>query len=140
MYKTLLKQYCENRSKQINTEYGQSEFHIRQVVCIYTTVFFKEMCDILKADSCPSDGTPQVLTSLGRIAMYSENRWTQYVNYVDEVCAGPIMCSRFPFYRNLPHMKLSRMELKAILGLVPGSCTRTHFQLLRANIYVNYVR
>jgi len=45
-----LKQYCENRVKQINTLYGQNEFIIRLVVLIDATVLYKEMCDILKAD------------------------------------------------------------------------------------------
>jgi len=47
--------------KQINTLYGQNEFIIRLVVLIDTTVLCTEMCDILKADSYPSDGTPHLL-------------------------------------------------------------------------------
>jgi len=102
--------------KQINTWYGQNEFIVRLVVRIDTTVLHKEMCDILKADSCPSDGTPHLLHKYlsvrDAVAMYSENRWTLHVNYADEVYAGPVMCSKFPFSRNLPHMKVARVELK----------------------------
>ena len=47
--------------KQINTLDGQNEFIVRLVVLIDATVLYKEMCDILKADSCPSDGTPHLL-------------------------------------------------------------------------------
>jgi len=61
IYKTGLKQCCENRMKQIDTRYGQNEFIIRLVVRIDITVLHKEMCDTLKADSCPSDGTPHLL-------------------------------------------------------------------------------
>ena len=116
IYKTGLKQYCENRMKQIYTLCGQNEFIIRLVVRIDTIVLYKETCDILKADSCPSDGTPHLLHKYlsvwEAIAMYSENRWIIHVNYADEVYAGPVMCSKFPFSRNLPHTKLARMELK----------------------------
>jgi len=97
--------------KQINTLYGQNEFIFRLVVRIDTTVLYKE-----KADSCPSYGTPHLLHKYlsvwEAIAVYSENCWTLHVNYADEVYAGPVMCSKFPFSRNLPHMKLARMELK----------------------------
>lgn len=90
MYKTGLKQSCENRMKQINTQYGQNEFILGLVVRIDTTVLYKEMCDILKADSCPLGGMPHLhkyLSVWEAIAMYSENRWILHVNYADEVCA-----------------------------------------------------
>jgi hypothetical protein len=102
--------------KQINTFYGQNEFIIRLVVRIDTSVLYKEMCDILKADSCPLDGTPHLLHKYlsvwEAIAMYSENRWTLLVNYADEVYPGPGMCSKLPFSRNLLRMKLARMARK----------------------------
>lgn len=101
---------------QINTLYGQNDFIISLVVRINTTALYKEMCDILKADSRPSDGTPlllhKYLSVWEAVAIYSENRWTLHVNYVDEVYTGPVMCSKFPFSRNLPSMKLARMDLK----------------------------
>jgi len=53
-------------------------------------VLYKEMCDILKADSCPLDGMPHLhkyLSVWEAIAMYSENLWILHVNYADEVCA-----------------------------------------------------